>query len=402
MSPAQPARPKTRFPADAFEEISQEFRGTAFFAVTVSRVYLCVRILIPYISGSNASGELIAEVLRTAWRPVPDSLSISAERVSQITPLLLATGAAALAWRRAGALDPDVTSRLIQLKDAYRQHTIEAAVHEINTCDIFKRARAAKIEPLLFKGWALARLYPEDGLRPYGDIDLWVCPEDLESLYRALPSNKDHVYCVEPHLSFYPQYERSHDEVLSRSRLVPLDGVPVRVPGDEDHLRFICLHFLYHGAWRPLWLCDIALMAESAGPEFDWDCCLRGSRKYADWIGCAIGLAHQLLGADLNGTPVEKRAKTLPHWLTNAVLRQWEKGAGMSFAENLSFSFPRRILRPAAFVRTLREHWRNPIQASVEMNAWFNESPRTMLQLGSALRQVPRFARHFGKEIRGT
>jgi hypothetical protein len=51
-------------------------------------------------------------------------------------------------------------------------------------------------------------------------------------------------------------------------------------------------------------------------------------------------------------------------------------------------------------VSAFREHWRNPVQASVEMNAWFGGSPRLPLQFGSALKHIPRFARHFGKEIR--
>jgi hypothetical protein len=72
----------------------------------------------------------------------------------------------------------------------------------------------------------------------------------------------------------------------------------------------------------------------------------------------------------------------------------------MSFAENLSFSFPRRLGNPVALARALGEHWRNPIQASVEMNAWFSRSPRAVLQVGSALRRVPQFARNFGGEIR--
>ncbi|HEU5236518.1 MAG TPA: nucleotidyltransferase family protein, partial [Pyrinomonadaceae bacterium] len=237
--------------------------------------------------------------------------------------------------------------------------------------------------------------------RPYGDIDLWVQPKDLQKLCDVLTARNDRVYCVEPHVAFYSQYERSFEEVMRKSQQVSLNHVQVRVPADEDHLRFICLHFLFHGGWRPLWLCDVALMVESAGTAFDWDRCLRGTRKYADWIACTIGLAHQLLGANVTGTPVEKRAKALPKWLTTAVLRQWETGTGMSlFADR--FSLSRRLLNPTALAGALREHWRNPIQASVEMNAWFNESPRSLLQLGSAFLRIPEFTRFFGQEIRRT
>jgi hypothetical protein len=315
--------------------------------------------------------------------------------------LLLATGAAALAWRRIELLN--FTGRpFSDLKDAYRLHLINAAVHDVNTQDIFRRVNAANLEAVLFKGWALARLYPDAGLRPYGDIDLWVSPEKLDQLYGALPSGKDYAYCVEPHAAFFPQYGRSFEDVWNRSQSLQINGVPIRVPGDEDHLRFICLHFLYHGGWRPLWLCDVALMVEGAGSDFDWDYCLNENRKHADWIACVIGLAHQLLDADVSGTPVQQRAETLPRWLPEAVLRQWGEGPGMSFAENLSFSIPRRLLNPTGLFESLREHYRNPIQASVEMNAWFSYTPRSLFQVGSVFLRIPEFARFFGREIRRT
>lgn len=350
--------------------------------------------------GSGA-GNLIASLLAGTWRQNPVAFSLSPEELAMTAPLLLSTGAAALAWTRLGT--PNLaTDDHSALREGYRKHLIDSAVHEVEIIDLFKRVRAADIEPLLFKGWALARLYPDPGLRPYGDHDLWIRSEELDVLYRALAAGDDYAYCVEPHVTFYPQYERSFEEVMTRSRLVSLNGAQIRVPSDEDHLRFICLHFLFHGGWRPLWLCDVALMVESAGSGFDWDRCLSGNRKHADWLACVIGLAHQLLGADVSGTPVEKRAKSIPRWLTSAVLEQWEKGPGMSFAENLSFSVPRRLLKPAALARSFREHWRNPVQASVEMNAWFNESPRALLQFGSFFLRAPEFVRYFGREIRRT
>ncbi len=68
------------------------------------------------------------------------------------------------------------------------------------------------------------------------------------------------------HLIDYPFVE-----VIAQSRLVDLDGVLVRIPSDEHHLRILCLHLLYHGAWRPLWLCDIGASIEQIDAEFDWD-----------------------------------------------------------------------------------------------------------------------------------
>jgi hypothetical protein len=346
------------------------------------------------------SGNALARILTGAWRKHVEPLPLDAGGLEACVPLLLATGAAPLAWRRLFLNSQFEGAQA--LHDDHRWHAARAAFLEDSVNDFFGRMSASAVKGVLFKGWALARMYPDAGLRPYGDIDVWVRPEDLKKLYPALKAGQDRGYCVEPHLSFYPQFERSLDDVISRSQLLRLNDVEVCVPASEDHLRFICLHFLYHGGWRPLWLCDVALMVESAKTDFDWDRCLSGRRKHADWVLCVMGLAHQLLGADIAGTPAERRAKTLPRWLTNAVLRQWAQGTGMSFADSLSFSVPRRLLQPTALLQAVREHWRNPIQASVEMNAPVDGMPRALLQFASMFLRLPDFARYFGREVERT
>jgi Uncharacterised nucleotidyltransferase len=349
---------------------------------------------------SEHLGALISQALTGAWRVNPSPAGLTSEQFLAVAPLALSTGAAALFWRQLPQQLKD-SSRLESqdMLAAYRKYMLDAVVHEIQVRDIFQRMRREAVEPVLFKGWALARLYPEPGLRPYGDLDLWLRPELLKRAYQAIPTG-DRGYCVELHTSFYPQFERSLDHVMDRSELIDLNGVGVRIPCAEDHLRFIALHFLYHGGWRPMWLCDVGLMIESCAANFDWDRCVLGKRKFAEWIACVIGLAHELLDADISGTPAEARGRNLPRWLAPAVLRQWGEASGMSQTANLSFSLPRRLLRPTAMYQALREHWRNPVQASIEMNAPFNNAPRVPLQLAAAFRRAPDFFRHLGREIR--
>lgn len=343
------------------------------------------------------SGAALAATLTHSWRESECQEEIFPEEIENAFSLLLATGSAALIPHRVSHLPAEFVA---ELQEVYRRQAIAAMLQEHSVKDIFQRMRRRGVEPVLFKGWSLARLYPDAAMRPSGDIDLWLCADQLAEAYTAVPA--DASYCVELHTRFYRQFERSFAQVMEASQCCSLDGTMVRIPCPEDHLRFICLHFLYHGGWRPLWLCDVALMVETRSENFDWDYCLRGKRKSADWIACVIGLAHQLLGAEISGTPVEKRAKDLPGWLVSAVLKQWGAGAGMSHAQRLSLSFPRRLLKPAALLSALREHWRNPIQASVEMNAWFNNSPRGLLQLSSVFLHIPRFVRNFGQEVRRT
>src|SRR5207245_2918392 len=117
--------------------------------------------------------------------------------------------------------------------------------------------------------------------------------------------------------------DRGIDDLYAQSRIVRIDDVDIRVPSPEDHLRLLCLHFLGHGAWRPLWLCDIGVALESRPPDFDWDRFFGGRRRWSEWAMCAIALAHRLLDAHLDETPLTHYVSRLPGWLVPAVLRQW-------------------------------------------------------------------------------
>src|SRR5205085_1349840 len=121
-----------------------------------------------------------------------------------------------------------------------------SACSERDIQSVFQLLRSEGIEPLLFKGWAAARLYPAEGLRPWGDIDLYVRPRDYERAQalvqqhaRALTSMVD-LY----HVDFADLDERGVEELYARSQLFALGDVEVRVPGAEDHLRLLCLHWL--------------------------------------------------------------------------------------------------------------------------------------------------------------
>src|SRR5207244_5235221 len=89
-----------------------------------------------------------------------------------ITPFLLATGAGGIGWWRVRATDLAGTPAGRELRQAYLLHTIHAELHRRNLLTLLDHLRREGIEPLLVKGWAASRLYPDPALRPYGDIDL--------------------------------------------------------------------------------------------------------------------------------------------------------------------------------------------------------------------------------------
>lgn len=154
-----------------------------------------------------------------------------------------------------------------------QQHGIQEA---------FTRFRAAGIEPLLVKGWAIARRYPEASLRPYCDVDLCVAPEEYHRAQQVVERWTERDCRIELHAGYAKVYDRTWAELLVRSQEVDLDGTAVRLLCDEDHLRLLCLHMLAHGAWRPLWLCDIAVAIESRPNGFDWERFRWGKNRYSE------------------------------------------------------------------------------------------------------------------------
>jgi hypothetical protein len=318
-------------------------------------------------------------------------LQLSADELDAITQLLLCSGSAALGWRRVRHSPLQSLPAASRLQREYRVCTLRATLNARAIEQVFALLRAAGVEPMLIKGWAAARLYPEKGLRPYGDIDLCVRPEQYALAENALQSSHVEEDTVDLHCGFDDTRHsaRGHqecDELFARSRLVPLGDTQVRVPTPEDHLSILCLHFLRHGAWRPLWLCDIAVALEAQPADFDWGRCLGHNRRRADWIACTIGLAHQLLGVEVGDTPVAKRAAHLPAWLIPAVLRQWSQAQVLNKRpQSLSLLHPGGV--PAALLR----RWPSPLEATMSLNGPFNAWPRLLFQLDNCLIRTMRW-----------
>src|SRR5438128_6243999 len=120
-------------------------------------------------------GRLVAFALRKSWR---NSGSLGPEfsfaDFESVTPLLYDSGAAGLGWWsiRDTHLADSPSGEL--LHQAFRLLTLQAAIHQTKIEKVFRCFRAGNVEPILIKGWSVARRYPQAGLRPYGDIDLLI------------------------------------------------------------------------------------------------------------------------------------------------------------------------------------------------------------------------------------
>jgi hypothetical protein len=348
---------------------------------------------------SSSRGSMVATMLTGSWRYSPPAFGRSAAELEELAPLLLNSGAAALCWWRVRHCDLRTIPAATELQQAYRLNTLRAAIQRQAIERVITRLRSNGIEPILVKGWAVARLYPEQGLRPCGDIDLCVRPEQFAAAERALSEIPEGQYDVDLHCGFTKFGDDSVDEIYARSQLLRLEETDVRVLCPEDQLRVIAIHMLREGAWRPLWLCDIAVAVESRSAEFDWTTCLTKNRRRADWAICAIRLAEQLLGADISNTPAAERTNPLPRWLISTILKEW--GAQFPSMTQRHRAPMKSFLRsPAGVIKGLRHRWPNPIEATISMGGLFRDSPRIPFQLGNCLARATKFTARLPKSLR--
>src|SRR5262245_10062377 len=138
------------------------------------------------LTDAEARGELIAHVLAGAWRITPTPLNLDADEWCAVAPMLVKSGTGALVWWRLRN-GPSVHRPADRdFQQAYRRHAVDAEIHRRRALDVLTRLSAAGIETLLMKGWAIARLYPEVGLRQYTDIDVIVRPGQMPAARACL------------------------------------------------------------------------------------------------------------------------------------------------------------------------------------------------------------------------
>ena len=332
----------------------------------------------------------MAAILAGAWRTEPPPLALPPVEVSPLVPLLLSGGVGALAWWRLRATPLARATELVPLFETYRAYTLEAAVRERQLTLAVAALHAAGVQALLGKGWAVARHYAQPALRPYGDLDFFLEPK---SRTRALDTLRQagQPLPLDLHHGFAELDDRGSAALHARAVTVLVQQVEVRLLGPEDHLRLLCLHFLRHGASRPLWLCDVAAVVEGSSP-LDWDMVLAGEPRLARAVACVLGLAGDLLGARLpDARALLEAMRDPPRWLRPAVLQQWGKGSG--------FKVPLadRLREPGRLWPELKRRWPNPIEATASVGAPFDDRSRWPFQAAHVVKGVVRFVRSRGR-----
>lgn len=369
-------------------------------------------------------------------RPSAVNGRLSVAELDELTPILLQSGAGALAWWCLRDTELANTPAGFLLHEAYRQQRLSALLHERDLVRVLTLFRAQGIEAVLVKGWAIARHYPEPALRAYGDLDLCVAPAQFAKATKVLAG----IQSLDgPFVDLHPGFgevgrrkRQGHDdaweELYGRSYLSNVqspkpkvsaaspksnvespmsssgeqtldDSFPVRILSDEDHLRLLCVHMLRSGARRPLWLCDVAVMLDSTN-GFDWDRCLSSNPVHAEWIGLALSLAHELLGADISHTPFA--GQQAPRWVVNEVLEQWggkavgrrqtaggRKTSLKSNVQRRKSSSGRQTLDLGPWTLDWYRRWDNPIRATAAVGGKFSDRPQLRYRVAEMFARLP-------------
>jgi hypothetical protein len=154
---------------------------------------------------------------------------MSADVLDDITLGLLRSKTGALGWWRVRHSPVRTSASAVRLREAYHHHGFQTALHAGNLSRVVTRLRSGGVEPVLVKGPAIGRLYPERGLRPFGDLDLCVGPEQYRAASAILQDWIDEFSPVDLHRGFGRLYARSWDDLYARSQLVTFGGIDVRV-----------------------------------------------------------------------------------------------------------------------------------------------------------------------------
>lgn len=326
-------------------------------------------------------GTLVARILAQAWRQSPPAVDLSSEDLELITPILLDSPAAALAWNK--LQNASLGSPLRDaFRDIYRFSALRSEMRAIDLTEVLVKMHSAGLDPVVHKGWATARLYPRPEMRSYSDIDLLVPMEHMPAAQAILDTLSPDACPIDfIHSEITELDALGWDTLYRRSRSAKLGLTQVRILGPEDHLRSLCIHGLKHGVASPLWLVDVAVAVESVHAGFDWELCIGERQPQANWVRCALSLAHHLLEADIGHTPIPEFADQLPGWLIRSVLRRWSRPPVPAALPRLASVLKRRT----GVVEAFAWRWPSACQASVHARVTFTSLPNIHLQLQSIL-----------------
>lgn len=238
--------------------------------------------------------------------------------------------------------------------------------------------------PLVFKGAALAHThYAESWHRPRLDADILIAPECRDRafatlsrlgyergtlisgdlvMYQAPFLRTDHLgieHALDVHWRIVNPQSVSqavtHAELVERSRVVPVQGHPMRVPSSVDSLLIASLHRVHHPEFQqPYWTEDIHLLASRLEGS-EWQAFITSATSRSIRAICLQGLRQ-----------AEERFRTaLPPEVVGALAEGPPEPSALFLRKDLRpldrLLADLRALGPRAAARLVREHLLPPV-----------------------------------------
>ncbi len=323
-------------------------------------------------------GEALARLYRQCWRSDPPLLAETPD--AELCERVIAMGGAGLVARRLVS-PPESLLRVAALERLRARAQVE---HFRAAVSAF---RAGGIEPILIKGLSLGRLYPEAELRPSGDLDFWVDPDQFSAAH-SVAAGLGLTTPIDLHPAPHDRcYHLGWPEIRRHAAMTEIGGIAVMTLDRAHELRLLVLHFLRHGGWRPLWLCDIGSALEASGAQIDWGRAFGPNPFTRGWVTAGLALAVELLGA---APPIGLPDLAGPDWPRTVVMAQWGKGPGLSQGSPLAVELRTRPV--FVWPGVLAGHWRNPLQACLETGTPPREGRQLRAQIEAFVRRIPGFS----------
>ena len=268
------------------------------------------------------------------------------------------------------------------MNDDDRWLLLEAKRHQVALIKTLTLFTNSLLDPITFKGWAIARYYPAGKVRQYNDIDLAVAAEDFEKSDELRHSDELKHCRIDLHKELRDLDTVPWQTVFARTRLIKIEETDIRVLCPEDHLRVLCSHWLMDGGEFKHRLWDIYYLIDATRETFDWEICLGDiSANRREWIECVVGLTHKYFDLNIDDLPFAERVRDLPKWLTDAVETEWNSGV------------PQRPIMTTLndreeFVKQFKKRIKpNPLRAVVDMDGSFYKPKLFRYRIGSFVKR---------------
>jgi hypothetical protein len=329
-----------------------------------------------------------AESKPPAWLPP----TLGAEESSRLLAAAVREGLAGLLYHRlkgSGRLTVLAAAARHQLETIYYR-TLQTNLRFLSA---LQEIAAQEVPFVLMQGAALLlHIYPDPGLRPLTDLDLWVLPRHRERLSAALShlgfeedsltpgvfSRGAILVDVHEHLDWAERIRTSRflfaadaEEIYRRCRPRSHEAVPVLCLDSYDQVTYLMVHAIKHNLERLMWLADIQrLVAEWESPEWEaWR--LRARVLGQEGVAAVLSYLRQVLfemptpaalaaGSKLTalGRYLLRRRKKgpLPKWSSLELLSTGSRVRQLEFAFESMFPRP-EILRQVFADRASLRAW---------------------------------------------